>query len=77
MHRPPRYELTFSSGLREGPVDTVVVHCTTATGPGGSPVYTDDSGIVRAEISDRGEVRMLASGGGQVLRAPRSARPLG
>ncbi len=39
-------------------------------------MYEDETGIVRAEISDRGEVRMLASGGHQVPGTPLLARPL-
>jgi hypothetical protein len=66
-----RYALTFPGGPEpDAPQDVVVVEPTGAEGPGGHPVYTDASGIVRAEISDRGEVRMLASGGHQVLRTP-------
>ncbi|MFG2822465.1 DUF6296 family protein [Kitasatospora sp. NPDC048365] len=56
--------------------DVVVVEATGATGPGGHPVYADASGIVRAEISDRGEVRMLATGGHQTPRTPMHAEPL-
>ncbi|MCX4751501.1 DUF6296 family protein [Kitasatospora sp. NBC_01287] len=73
-----RYELTFSGG-RAGQVpqrDAVVVAVTGMTGPGGHPVYSDASGIVRAEISDRDEVRMLASGGRQSLRRPVRIEPL-
>ncbi|MEV3987739.1 DUF6296 family protein [Streptomyces sp. NPDC049837] len=60
------YELDF------GQEDVVEVHRTDRTGAGGHPVYADDTGIVLAEISDRGEVRMLASGGHQDL--PSSSR---
>ncbi|GGU88918.1 hypothetical protein GCM10010502_47370 [Kitasatospora aureofaciens] len=49
---------------------------TDAKGPGGHPVYEDDTGIVRAEISDAGEVRMLASGGQQSPHMPVHAHPL-
>lgn len=65
MSHPERYELTF-------PVsdDTVVVHRTDRAGAGGHPVYIDDTGIVQAEISDHGEVRMLATGGHQSLTPP-------
>ncbi|WP_457032818.1 DUF6296 family protein [Kitasatospora sp. P5_F3] len=59
-----------------GDQDVVVVEPTGQRGPGGHPVYADVTGIVRAEISDRGEVRMLASGGHQVPRTPMTARPL-
>ncbi|MBC3839272.1 hypothetical protein GXW82_00905 [Streptacidiphilus sp. 4-A2] len=54
--------------------DTVVVRPTEALGPGGHPIYTDDSGTVRAEISDRGEVRMMATAARQELRRPVSCR---
>ncbi|MEY9871556.1 hypothetical protein ABH931_001029 [Streptacidiphilus sp. MAP12-33] len=62
------YDLVFS--LPDGGEDTVVVRPVGTTGPGGHPVYTDDSGIVRAEISDRGEARMLATGGHQAPGRP-------
>ncbi len=57
-------------GDRRGHEDTVVVHRTQATGPGGHPVYCDDTGIVRAEISDRDEVRLIASSTHQDPRRP-------
>ncbi|MFH7595613.1 DUF6296 family protein [Streptomyces racemochromogenes] len=70
-----RYELTFPGGAgADG--DTVVVDRTESTGPGGHPVYADATGIVRAEISDRGEVRMLASGGHQAPSQRVTARAL-
>ncbi|WP_327280364.1 MULTISPECIES: DUF6296 family protein [unclassified Streptomyces] len=59
-----RYELVFSDGP-ETSEDAVVVTATGQAGPGGHPVYADATGIVRAEISDQEEVRILASGGGQ------------
>ncbi|MEU2156118.1 DUF6296 family protein [Streptomyces sp. NPDC019396] len=64
------YELVFAhAGAKDtgaaADEDAVVVHRTDRKGPGGHPVYADDTGIVQAEISDRGEVRMLASGGHQ------------
>ncbi|MBT2406182.1 MULTISPECIES: DUF6296 family protein [unclassified Streptomyces] len=70
-----RYELVFDGaepGAEAG--DSVVVSRTEQTGPGGHPVYADATGIVRAEISDQGEVRMLASGGHQTLTHPVQAR---
>ncbi|MEU3404499.1 DUF6296 family protein [Streptomyces sp. NPDC006670] len=70
-----RYELRFPGGAGTGE-DTVVVDRTEATGPGGHPVYADATGIVRAEISDRGEVRMLATGGHQAPSHSVTARPL-
>jgi hypothetical protein len=74
-----QYELTFQHPGAEsdaGQDDVVVVHRTTGTGPGGHPVYCDDTGIVRAEISGNGEVRMLASGSHQALRRPTATRLL-
>ncbi|MFE7775040.1 DUF6296 family protein [Streptomyces sp. NPDC057445] len=75
------YELVFAhtaladAGQAVGAAeDAVVVHRTDRKGPGGHPVYTDDTGIVQAEISDRGEVRMLASGGHQQPAAGVEAR---
>ncbi|MFE1383891.1 DUF6296 family protein [Streptomyces sp. NPDC058740] len=70
-----RYELVFSRGV--GSVqDLVVVERTDAKGPGGHPVYADPTGIIRAEISDRDEVRVLASGGHQEAPQRVVARPL-
>ncbi|MFS8197935.1 DUF6296 family protein [Streptomyces sp. CWNU-52B] len=81
MHTPHRYRLTFTHG-RPDPgtdadvvTDEVVVERTTSLGPGGNPVYCDPTGILRAEISRAGEVRMLATGGHQTLGPP-SAEPL-
>ncbi|MFG2894401.1 DUF6296 family protein [Streptomyces sp. Pv4-95] len=74
MEYPESYELIFQAPAVED--DVVIVRRTDKAGAGGYPVYEDDSGIVRAEISDRAEVRMLASGGHQVLRTPLLARPL-
>lgn len=74
MVHTERYELIFQmSGAAD---DVVSVRMTDRTGAGGFPVYEDETGIVRAEISDRGEVRMLASGGHQAPGAPVLARPL-
>lgn len=70
-----RYELVFPGGAGAAR-DAVVVERTPATGPGGHPVYTDATGIIRAEISDRDEVRMLASGGHQETPQGVVARPL-
>ncbi|MFJ2056145.1 DUF6296 family protein [Streptomyces sp. NPDC087908] len=61
---PLRYELVFSDDTAAAE-DVVTVERTTVKGPGGHPVYADPSGIIRAEISDRDEVRVLASGGHQ------------
>jgi hypothetical protein len=59
------YELTFpESG------DTVVVTATERKGAGGHPVYSDTTGIIQAEISTQGEIRMLASGGHQSHELP-------
>ncbi|MFI9272976.1 DUF6296 family protein [Kitasatospora sp. NPDC052896] len=69
------YELVFvrQTGAEEHE-DVVVVRPTGASGPGGHPVFADDTGVVRAEISDRGEIRMLATGGHQDLEPPRTVR---
>jgi hypothetical protein len=65
------YELIFQASAVD---DVVVVRRTDMSGAGGSPVYEDETGIVRAEISARGEVRMLASGGHQAHELPVTAR---
>ncbi|MFB7861092.1 MULTISPECIES: DUF6296 family protein [unclassified Streptomyces] len=70
-----RYELVFFDGAGSAR-DVLVVERTSASGPGGHPVYADPTGIVRAEISDRGEVRVLASGGHQQPPQGVVARPL-
>jgi hypothetical protein len=75
MSHPESYELIFPATAGEGD-DVVVVRRTEQHGAGGHPVYSDETGIVRAEISDRGEVRMVASGGHQALRQPVQAHPL-
>ncbi|AXG81256.1 DUF6296 family protein [Streptomyces paludis] len=86
MGRSDRYELVFSHrgaptavpdvpGAPDDGVDVVAVHRTDRTGPGGHPLYEDDTGIVLAEISDRDEVRMIASGGHQDPTASVEARP--
>ncbi|MFB6836316.1 DUF6296 family protein [Streptomyces sp. NPDC056361] len=72
---PLRYELVFSDAAGAAQ-DVVVVERTHATGSGGHPVYTDATGIIRAEISDRDEVRILASGGHQQPTQSVVARPL-
>ncbi|MCX4545550.1 DUF6296 family protein [Streptomyces sp. NBC_01565] len=70
-----RYELVFEGGEPElEGEDLVVVSRTDQKGPGGHPVYADATGIVRAEISDQGEVRMLPSGGQQSFTQPIRAR---
>lgn len=71
------YELVFprpDGGDGEGAEDVVVVRPTGTLGPGGHPVYSDDSGIVRAEISDKDEIRMLATGGHQEPVPPTAVR---
>ncbi|MFG3041029.1 DUF6296 family protein [Streptomyces sp. NPDC048330] len=70
-----RYELVFSDGAG-GARDVVVVERTASTGSGGHPVYSDATGIIRAEISDRDEVRLIASGGHQQHASGVVARPL-
>ncbi|MFC7975933.1 DUF6296 family protein [Streptomyces cinereoruber] len=59
-----RYELVFTD-ITGATQDVVVVERTLYKGSGGHPVYTDPTGIIRAEISDRGEVRVMPSGGHQ------------
>ncbi|MFJ9212922.1 hypothetical protein CU044_3214 [Streptomyces sp. L-9-10] len=56
--------------------DVVLVHRTDRLGPGGHALYADETGIVLAEISDQDEVRMVASGGHQDLKASVRARPV-
>ncbi|MCP3819669.1 DUF6296 family protein [Streptomyces sp. A3M-1-3] len=72
------YELVFSgTDLPDAAgEDLVVVHRSDRTGPGGHPVYVDDTGIVQAEISDRAEVRMIASGAHQEHPSAVQARPV-
>ncbi|WP_435971879.1 DUF6296 family protein [Streptomyces sp. Qhu_M48] len=70
-----RYELVFADGAG-ATLDVVVVERTLFKGSGGHPVYEDASGIIRAEISDRDEVRILASGGHQDPAQRVLARPL-
>ncbi|MEX0172288.1 DUF6296 family protein [Streptomyces sp. LMG1-1-1.1] len=72
---PLKYELVFSDATGAAQ-DVVVVERTHSTGSGGHPVYTDATGIIRAEISDRDEVRILASGGHQQANQSVVARPL-
>ncbi|SEG69844.1 hypothetical protein SAMN05216223_108218 [Actinacidiphila yanglinensis] len=69
---PTVYELVFQAPAVED--DVVVVHRTDASGAGGYPVYEDETGIVRAEISADGEVRMMASGGHQQPLPPMAVR---
>ncbi|AVH61654.1 MULTISPECIES: DUF6296 family protein [Streptomyces] len=77
MTTPEYYRLTFThQGSGTSVVtDEVVVARTDALGPGGNPVYCDPTGILRAEISPAGEVRMLASGAYQSPLSP-SAEPI-
>ncbi|MDK0523036.1 DUF6296 family protein [Streptomyces sp. ML-6] len=72
MDYPESYQLVFQASAVED--DTVTVWRTAQSGAGGHPVYEDETGIVRAEINDRGEVRMLASGGHQMLGTPTVVR---
>jgi hypothetical protein len=53
---PETYELVFQAPAVED--DVVVVHRTERSGAGGYPIYEDETGIVRAEVSADGEVRM-------------------
>ncbi|MET4641220.1 DUF6296 family protein [Streptomyces sp. NPDC006539] len=68
MDNPESYELVFQASAVED--DAVIVRRTPREGAGGYPIYEDETGIVRAEISEKGEVRMMASGGHQVLGSP-------
>ncbi|MEZ0093501.1 DUF6296 family protein [Streptacidiphilus sp. EB129] len=68
------YELIFPAEA-ELP-DRVEVRRTGATGPGGHPVYSDATGIIRAEISESGDIRMLPTGTHQSPRRPSSLRRL-
>lgn len=72
---PRRYELVFP-GVPEGGQDTVEVRVTGRTGAGGHPVYEDTTGTIQAEISDKAEVRVLATGAGQEPVHGVTARPL-
>jgi len=74
MDYPESYELVFHAAAVED--DVVTVRRTERAGAGGYPIYEDETGIVRAEISDRGEVRMVASGGHQTPGMPLIARAL-
>ena len=72
-------ELVFAPsvpGDPRGHADTVVVRRTQVVGSGGHPVYCDETGIVRAEISDADEVRMLVSSVHQDPRRPVACRRL-
>lgn len=76
---PQAFELLFAPSEPDsepGHPDAVTVLRTQVKGPGGHPVYADATGIVRAEISDRGEVRMLATSTHQDSRRPTGCRPL-
>lgn len=76
MRERDTYELVFAHPELTPPTeDVIMVHRTEAKGAGGHPVYMDDTGIVRAEISDRDEVRMIASGGHQEPSHAVQARP--
>jgi hypothetical protein len=57
---PSSYEPVFQDPGTEA--EALVVRRSDSYGPGGHPVYADESGIVQAEDSDRGEVRMVATG---------------
>lgn len=74
MDYPETYELVFQAPAEED--DVVTVRRTARAGSGGYPIYEDETGIVRAEISADGEVRMIASGGHQAPGIPRAVRSL-
>ncbi|MFE0579996.1 MULTISPECIES: DUF6296 family protein [unclassified Streptomyces] len=69
------YEVVFAAADGVGQ-DVVRMTRTNAAGPGGHPVYEDATGIVRAEISSGGEVRVLVTGGGQDPARVLRARPV-
>ena len=72
-------ELVFAPSGPDDPrghADSVIVRRTQVTGPGGHPVYCDETGIVRAEISDADEVRMLVRSVHQDPRRPVACRRL-
>ncbi|MCX4744104.1 DUF6296 family protein [Kitasatospora sp. NBC_01287] len=69
------YELVFVRVIAGHEHEDVVrVRPVGTKGPGGHPVYADGSGAVRAEISDQGEIRMMATTGQQDLRSPTTVR---
>lgn len=70
-----KYALAFPGGF-DGRPDFVEVSITGRTGAGGHPVYEDASGIIQAEISDRSEVRILATGARQEPAQGVTAHPV-
>ena len=72
MDYPETYELTFHVPAVDD--DVVVVHRTERSGAAGAPIYEDETGIVRAEISAEGEIRMIPSGGQQAPDTPLAVR---
>jgi hypothetical protein len=73
------FELTFTNPFPAdgAPAEQVVeVFPTSAVGSGGYPIYVDATKIIRAEISDAGQVRMIASGGGQRPQSPTAVHRL-
>ncbi|MGW6983982.1 DUF6296 family protein [Streptomyces sp. NPDC054932] len=77
MGRDSTYELVFAGPDHAVPggEESVLVHRTDRAGPGGHPIYADDTGIVQAEISDQGDVRMIATGGHQSPASRVRVRP--
>ncbi|WP_042410147.1 DUF6296 family protein [Streptacidiphilus carbonis] len=72
-------ELVFvapAPGGVRGHEDVVVVRRTQARGPGGHFVYCDETGIVRAEISEDDDVRILVTSVHQDPRRPVACRRL-
>ncbi|EDY43522.1 hypothetical protein SSBG_01484 [Streptomyces sp. SPB074] len=78
--QPERYELTFdateTTGEPGGGPAAVTVIRTQQTGPGGAPLYRDETGIVQAEINPQGEIRMLPTSTHQSPSTPRRVTPL-
>lgn len=69
-------EITFAPVGPQDEPDVVIMHRTPDLGPGGNNVYSDASGIVRAEVSGRGEVRMIATSAQQRPAQPLRCRSL-
>lgn len=65
MDYPESYELIFQAPAVED--DVVIVRRTDKAGAGGYPIYEDETGIVRAEISDRGRYGCSPAG---AIRCP-------
>ncbi|MEV6209128.1 DUF6296 family protein [Kitasatospora sp. NPDC051914] len=70
-----RYLVVFPGRVGgHAPQPSVVVTATGRTGPGGHPVYTDETGRVRVEITEHGTARLLTPT--PLHRGPLHAEPL-